>query len=529
MSQFRTRWHVVRLLAVTGIVMVAAGLVAAADAPLGNAKVSGRATITSTPQKYYDGACNNARGRMAGKYTGNGWTWHACYPMHGFIDAYLATRDTAWLDAGAKYFDWNIGFLLTGPDGHKGWLGPVSGQPEKLGEHPIGDAIMIDPMVRFAELVLKDEPALAKTYGKQANAYVTLARELVFEKWQKRGIWHEDGPYGVFTEWHWYYTEQEAGRWHAPPAEKRVITLPFNMQVHWGIVAGRIHRITGQKVWKDTALKLMNYVKSRLCLYKDHYTWNYWEPFGPWDIDPKNPQAFRHWVGTHGYRDYQAGEVKLMAEAYQRGLTFDAEDMKRLVNTNTKVMWNGSLDDVKWNNSNAGAQKAALGAIRLPSKPKGIFNRYAGILWTGLADFDPTVRKILERQLTPGTHQNAFYHNVTARRPPSYDRHYAGEPASVFDFPYSSCSTLSMATAIPSTVDRGKRAVLACLGRVPGELTIDLYSADGRKKLRALGRSAQKTAGYFNLTWDTGDTAPGSYRVRWTLKEEHRDFPITVK
>jgi len=520
---------VLGLCAVLAVVGVLEGEAWAADGPAAGGAPAGQATIDSTPERYYQGACNNAKGRMTGKYTGNSWTWHARYPMDGFIDAYLATRDKAWLDAAAKYFDWNIGFLLTGPDGYQGWLGPVSGKPEQLGEHPIGDAIMIDPMVRFAELVLKDEPSLAGTYGKQARAYVALAGKLMFEKWEKRGIWHEDGPYGVFTEWPWYYTEQEADRWHAPPAGVRAITLPFNMQVHWGIVAERLHRITGKKVWEDKALKLMNYLKSRLCLYKDHYTWNYWEPFGPWDIDPKNPQAFRHWVGTHGYRDYQAGEVRLMAQAFHRGLTFDAEDMKRLVRTNTQVMWNGSLDDIKWNNSNAGAQKGALGAIRLPSKPKGIFNRYAGALWTGLVDFDPTVRKILERQLKPGTHQHAFYHNVTAKRPPSYDRHYAGEPARVFDFPYSSCSTLMMATAIPSTVARGKRTVLACMGRVPGELTIDLYSADGTEKLREIGRSERKARGYLNLTWDTGDAAPGNYRVRWSLKGEHRDFPITVQ
>ena len=26
-------------------------------------------------------------------------------------------------------------------------------------------------------------------------------------------------------------------------------------------------------------------MKSRMCLFKDHYVWNYWEPFGRWDIE----------------------------------------------------------------------------------------------------------------------------------------------------------------------------------------------------------------------------------------------------
>lgn len=493
------------------------------------AKAGDPVTITDTPQGYLDASIDNAKRRMTGKYTGDGWTWHACFTMNGFIDSYLATRDTAWLDAAVKYFDWNIGLLLTGPDGHQGWLGPVPGQAGRLGEHPIGDPIMMDPMVRFAAVVLKDEPALAGKYGRSARAYVALARKLMFEKWEARGIWREDGPYGVFTGWPRYYTEQEPNRWQPSLSGRESITLPFNMQVHWGLVAARIHRITGEKAWRDKSLRIFNFVKGRLVLYDEHYSWNYWEPFGPWDVDSNNSQAFRHWIGTHPYRDYQAGEIRAIVEAFHHGVTFDAQDMKRFVRTNIRVMWNGSLDDIQWNNSNAGVQKGAFGEIRLASKPAGIFNRYAGALWTDLVQFDPTARKIYEKQLTPGTYQHAYYYNVTRNREPSYERRHGDLPATAWDFPFSNNSTLSMVAAMPSAVERGKPTVLACQTRVEGDLTIELRSEDGKGAIATLREASPRRPGILNLTWDTKDTKPGRYRVRWTLKGEYRDFPIEVR
>jgi len=475
------------------------------------AKPDGAATIADTPQAYLDASINNAKRRMTGKYTGDGWTWHACFTMNGFIDSYLATREAAWLDA------------------RQGWLGPVAGQEGRLGEHPIGDPIMLDPMVRFAAVVLKDEPALAAKYGDRARAYVTLTRQLMFEKWEARGIWREDGPYGAFTGWPWYYTEQDANRWQPTGAGRDAITLPFNMQVHWGIVAARLHRITGEKAWRDKALRVFRFVKSRLVLYDDHYSWNYWEPLGPWDVDSNDAQAFRHWIGTHPYRDYQAGEVHAIVEAFHHGAVFDAQDMRRFVRTNTHVMWKGSLDDIQWNNSDAGVQKGAFGEVRLASKPTGIFNRYAGALWTDLAEFDPTARQIYERQLKPGTYEHAYYYNVTRKREPSYERRHRDLPADVLDVPFSPNCTLSMAAVMPSDIERGKPALVACQARVAGDLKIELRGEDGKQAVATLRKAGPHGPGILNLTWDAKDTKPGRYRIRWTLKDQYREFPVEVR
>jgi len=204
--------------------------------------------------------------------------------------------------------------------------------------------------------------------------------------------------------------------------------------------------------------------------------------------------------------------------------------MKRFVATNRDVMWTSDLDDIQWNNSNAGVQKAALGAIRLPSRPKGIFNRYAGTLWTGLIGFDATLRQIYEKQLKPGSYQYAYYHNVTRQQPPAYERKHGELPAAVLDFPFSSCSSIVMAAVMPASIERGQSAVVACRGRLAGDVRVELRSEDGARSLGVLKEAKLEQSPFgLNVPWQTGDVEPGRYRIRWTLKGEYREFPVEVR
>ena len=486
------------------------------------------ASIDQTPDEYLRGARSNAHGRMDGQYTGDFWTWHARFPMQGFIDAYLATRDTAWLDAAVEYFDWCISLLEETPDGYRAWLGPVHGHPDRISEHPIGDPIMIQPMVRFATLVLVDQPQLADAYGDSARQYVELAIESMFEKWDARGIWKVDGPYGAYIGWPHYFPRDEPGPWRqAGPGEQTPGTLPHNMNVHWGSVALKLHRITGDEQWRDRAQKIFNFLKSRLNLHDEHYAWNYRDPFGPWDVRADNPQDYRFWIDTHPYRDYQQGEVAAIVRAYNHGVTFDEQDMRRLVNTNLNVMWNGDLDDPQWNNSNAGVQLAAHGEIRQPALTES-FPRHAGTIWTALTQFDARARDLHERSLTPGSIEYAYHHNVIATQAPGYERRHDELPVDVLDFPFHDNSTLTMIAVLPASVDRGEPVIVGCQARVADELTVELRSRDGREMLRELHHDQQRV-GVRNVTFDTRELEPGSYRIRWTLRGEHREFPFEIR
>lgn len=503
------------------VLLLAAPALAADEA----AKPAAEAVIKDQPAAYALACAENARRHMTGPYTGDAWTWHARFPMHNFIDAYLATRDTAWLDAAVQYFDSCLKLLATGPDGLKGWLGPAYRMPGRLGEYPVQDILLLEPMTRFAALVTKDEPALAEKYGKVAGLYVELTETLAFQKWEKRGIWHESGPYGAFTHWPWTFTEEAPGRWQAPPPDVSDFTLPVNMQAYWGVAALRLYRITGRDLWRDKAERIFRLAKSRLNLYDDHYAWNYWEPFGLWDLKPGNLQEFSSWINTHPYVNYQAGEVTAFVEAYHHGLVFDEQDMRRLVRTNLHVMWNGKLDDPQWNNSDAGVQKAALGEIRRGTpKPDG---KFAGALWTALVPFDATARALYEKQLAPGSIEYAYYHRVTARTPPGYQRRHAELQSRPFDFPFHPCSTITMAAVIPAVIERGQYALVACQGRTAGDLRVELRGDDGQTAIAVLKEAPLKLI--VNHIWDTSGVKPGRYRVRWTLKNEYREFPIEVR
>src|ERR1051326_5010725 len=122
---------------------------------------------------------------------------------------------------------------------------------------------------------------------------------------------------------------------------------------------------------------------SRLQLIGDRYAWNYWEPYGPADIDFTAGRT-RHWVGVHPERAYQAGEVAHMVDAYHSGVVFDERDMRRILNTNLRVMWNGSFESPAYRNSNGNAAQTA------------------GVLWSALGDFDETVRKLHAASLAKG-------------------------------------------------------------------------------------------------------------------------------
>ena len=59
-------------------------------------------------------------------------------------------------------------------------------------------------------------------------------------------------------------------------------------------------------------------------------------------------------------------------------------------------------------------------------------------------------------------------------------------------------------------------------------------SADGARKVAGIfsGKTTGGTdgrEGILLVPWDAKDAVPGAYRVRWTLKGEYREYPVTVK
>ncbi len=454
--------------------------------------------------------------KQEGDLTGEGLCWHAAYDMSRFVDQYRKTSDAAFLDSAVTYYNALIQKFYTSPDGYKGWVGSFIYDGNYICDVHVGDAILINPMLEFAELIMKSQDAsLSDKYREDAQRYIQLAKKHLLEKWDSRQTWREDGPYGAYVSWDQYMTADNLDAWRALPVGKSSLTLPFNKQNTMALAALRLYRITGEENYRTKALKIFNYMKSRMSIFRDHYVWNYWEPFGDWDIDDTSPNKLRHWVNVHPYRNYQSGEISQIAEAFHSGITFDQTDIERIINTNLKVMWNGDSENPQWRNSNYAVEMDALGHPSITKAPGGEFPELAGELWTALAGFSNKVRQL---------------GNISIAEPASFDRQYASLPVTELKVPYHSDSSLIMAAAMPGFIIQGKQTNLISQTRIKGNVTIELYDKEGKKRIAVIRQgNPEKPAGASNLIhpWKA-DAAPGEYRIRWTVNNNYREFPINI-
>lgn len=472
------------------------------------------------PQKYLQQRMNNPLLKCQGTMTGEGVCWHAAHGAGEFLAGFRRTGDAGWLDAAQAYFDALIAKLHLSPDGYRGWVGPFIYNKELIADVHVGDAILVNPMLEFAETVLKSpDAALKAKYEAKAREYVALAKRDLIEKWDVRGTWLEDGPYGAYIGWNKYMTAGRLDAWQDLADAKSGISLPFNKQNDMAIASLRIYRITGEEPYRQRALRIFLFQKSRMCLFDDHYAWNYWEPYYPGDVDDQAPNSLHHWVNVHGYRNYQAGEVHQIVEAYHSGLAFTEEDMRRIVNTNLKAMWNGDREKPQWRNSNYAVLTAAFGQPpEVKPPPGGKFDKLAGCLWSGLADFDATIRELGK---------------IRRETPPSFARKHSELPATTLDFPFRQSRFLVMAAALTAEVKRGAEAVLVSKSRVPGKIAVTLYDDAGQKELQTIyaGETTGGTdgrEGILIVRWKA-EVEPGAYRVRWTFQDECREFAISVR
>jgi len=508
-----------------------------------------------SPEAFYKTAVRNADPKQTGG-AGEQFCWRANYNMGLFVAAYEAWHDTAWLDWGVKYYDYAISQMSTDPKGYKGWIGPYIYDNTYWCDVHVGDSILVDHMLEFAEVVRAD-PALSKnkTYRQAADRYVALARKDVIEKWDSRGTWREDGPFGGYVSWDTYCNPNDLANWKKmPEARNSGLSLPFNKQNDMALVCIKLYRLTGEESYRDKATKIFTFMRSRFQFVDDYYCWNYWEPLGPWDVDLVTGRT-RHWMNTHGYRDYQAGEVGQAAAAYHAGIVFTQTDIQRVINTNLEVMWNKDRKKPKFINSNATLPKPEMSEAERKAREKQVAsNAYAkegraGCLWTGLLDFSQAVRDLREVGMADGGRNarsviaRAYYRNVTAKRPASFKRKHAKGDVSLSQWPVSKCRSLTVAAVLPHVIRRGgdkeKKAIILSKARLPVDLEVSVCSADGKNKLLVLHKGKvdgglDGLAGIFILQWDGADPAgkvklpAGQYCIRWTTPDGHREFPVRL-
>ena len=126
------------------------------------------------------------------------------------------------------------------------------------------------------------------------------------------------------------------------------LTQPHNKQGKILDALVALYAATGKEDYLVKAIKLGTRFKHCLTLSGDHYLWHYWDPAGPWDVDPEQPDEWKHWIGPEHRSVYHAMTLSQAVLLYELGLVFDRTDIDRFVKTQTSVCWNGDVQNPRW-------------------------------------------------------------------------------------------------------------------------------------------------------------------------------------
>jgi len=139
--------------------------------------------------------------------------------------------------------------------------------------------------------------------------------------------------------------------------------------------------VTARPIYRERAEKWFRLMKARMRTREDgkYAVWNYWEPAGPWDF--KADGSPRHWVGVHPNGGYYQIDVETIVAAFEHGLVFSKQDIQQLIATNRDFMWNQQMAGAKFQRIDGG-------------RPDPRWKDSPGVLWTALAPYDQTLRKI---------------------------------------------------------------------------------------------------------------------------------------
>jgi hypothetical protein len=157
----------------------------------------------------------------------------------------------------------------------------------------------------------------------------------------------------------------------------------------------------------------------------------------------------------------------------------------------------------------------------------------SGELWTGLLDFDQTIRDLYELRFRDDSSSAEYlrYKKYVSENPPSFKRKYVTGEVIVPVINFTESEELNLATVLPYSISEGKESIIICQSWIPGDLQIDMYSTDDRKICSLY--DGKISEGIFLITWDGKDPAKkasykGEYKIRWTIGTGYREYPISI-
>ncbi len=256
--------------------------------------------------------------------------------------AYRLTGDARYLDEFVKRCDALYGCQTKGGDGFLGWYG----LPLPLFRHPDHPEEKVDCLLTSFEVarmaadfarVVRADDALVRRHGRAAERYLKVAEEHLVRKWDARKCYRDLGRLGAVYSTHPGLKSVKAG-----------LTQPHNKHAKIVRALVSLYAATGRDEHLVKAVKLAARFKRCLALAEGHYTWNYWDPAGPWDVHPEDPAKWKHWIGAEHRGGYYALSLSQAVLLYEHGLVFDRSDIDRFVQTQTTVCWNGDTEHPKW-------------------------------------------------------------------------------------------------------------------------------------------------------------------------------------
>ena len=268
--------------------------------------------------------------------------WLASHYVRMPLVAYRLTGNQEYLDAFVKRMDTLYACLERGPDGFLGWYG----RPLELFRNPRRPGQKVDVVLTSFEMagllaefarVVQPDIQLADRYRESVRRYLSLAEDHLIKKWDVRGAYRDLGSLGAV-----YITHPDL------KPVKASLTQPHNKHAKITAALLGLYAATEKDEYLVNAIKLGTRFKHCLTRIGDRYQWNYWDPAGPWDVHPEDPERWKHWIGAEHRSGYYSLSVSQAVLLHEHGLVFDRVDIDRFLKTQIGVCWNGDRENPRW-------------------------------------------------------------------------------------------------------------------------------------------------------------------------------------
>lgn len=244
-------------------------------------------------------------------YNPGTFAWELSYGLRAFVDLYNLTGNPVWLNRAISWSDHLLNYSDVNGDGEPAWgnYNETWGTDRyEFVEFTVHDGVVSVPLLELVQLIHgRAELVLNETLKQKADAYLDLVKRVV------------DRHHAYWTD----VTEDSGYYWNDPTSDELVIVNRF---AALGIAEFLLCDILQDSAYLDKPERMARLIKDNLKYDErdDCYVW---------------PYA----VGQAGAEDVSHGSIDLefMIEAYQHSLVFNETDMRRLVNTYQRKIWQG--------------------------------------------------------------------------------------------------------------------------------------------------------------------------------------------